>query len=334
MTATASALLAVDAGGSNTRAVLVDSTGACLGYGVSTSGNPTAVGVDEALSAIGTAAGHALAQAGVGPDDVGRVVLAAAGEQGLLGDAAVRVAIGAPALTVDRVIDILAMYHSAAVEPDGVALVAGTGAIAARFSHLETQRVIDGTGWLLGDRGSGFWIGRKVARAVAADLDGTGPRTALTGLVLADLGLADTGLGPDGRPAVLESFISHAYSDKPVRLARLAPYAFRAAAGEDETAGAIVAEAESALARTLLLARDGHDELPVVLGGSVIAQGILGEGRRPSAPLADALDGADVRWVHEGAAGAAVVGLVREGVDVTAAMLQGLLDGIESSRKA
>ncbi|MGS2619375.1 BadF/BadG/BcrA/BcrD ATPase family protein [Micromonospora sp. LZ34] len=331
------ALLAIDAGGSNTRAVVVNAEADCLGYGVSTSGNPTAVGVAEALGAIGAAARRALAQAGLGPGEVTRVVLAAAGEEGLLGDTAVRAALGIAngAARVDRVVDILAMYHSAAVEPDGVALVAGTGAIAARFSRLEMQRVVDGTGWLLGDRGSGFWIGRKVARAVAADLDGAGPATDLTALVLTELGLPlpDGALATGRRPVVLESFLHHVYGDRPVRLARFAPYAFRAAAA-DEAAAAIVAEAEASLARTLRLARAGHEELPVVLGGSVVVQGILGPGRTPTGALAEELAGADVRRVHEGAAGAAVVGLLTEELDVSAGMLDRLLVGIAARRGA
>lgn len=328
-------LLAIDAGGSNTRVVVVDGDVTCLGYGVSTSGNPTAVGADEALRAIRTAARAALAQAGLEPASVARVVVAAAGEQGLMSDGAIRTALGTPGTSVDRVVDILAMYHSAAVEPDGIAVVAGTGAIGARFSHLRTERVVDGTGWLLGDRGSGFWMGRKVARSVAAHLDGGGPATALTALVLADLGLPMPDGEPSGeqRPAVLESFIGRVYSDKPVRLARFARLAFEAA-GTDEIAAAIVAEGEAALARTLRLTREGHEDLPVVLGGSVLAQGVLGGGRSPSGALAEALDGADVRWVHEGAAGAAVVGLMLDKVEVSATTLDRLHAGIARCRDA
>ena len=329
-------LLAIDAGGSNTRVVVIDTDGACLGYGVSGSGNPTAVGAHEALRAIRVAVGLALDQARLEADQVDRAVLAAAGEQGLLDDLAVRSGIGTDrAASLDRVLDILAMYHSAAVEPDGIALVAGTGAIAARFSRLRAERVVDGTGWLLGDRGSGFWIGRKVARAVVSHLNGGGPATALTRLVLADLGLPP----PEGSgrssdvPTVLDAFVSKVYADKPVKLARFATLAFRAAPS-DGTAAVIVGEAEAALARTLCRVRDGHEELPVVLGGSVLAHGILGDQGRSGGALADALEGADVRWVHDGAAGAAVVGLMLDRVQVSAATLERLHAGIQRVRRA
>lgn len=326
-------LLAVDAGGSHTRAVVVDSDGACLGYGVSTSGNATAVGVEEALVAIRTAARRALTQAARDARAVGRVVLAAAGEQGRLNDAVVRAALGLRDAQIDRVVDILAMYHSAAVEPDGIALVAGTGAVAARFSSLSPVRVVDGTGWLLGDHGSGFWIGRKVARAVAAHLDGSGPATSLTDLVVAKLGLPREGTSVTGlRPVTLDALLREVYDDRPVRLARLAPLAFEAAA-DDPTAREIVEGAEAALAHNLHVVRDGFEDLPVVVGGSVIVEGILREGT-PNGPLAEELAGADVRRIHDGAAGAGVVGLMLQGVTVTPDMLGRLLADIAARRRS
>src|SRR5699024_12245759 len=53
-------------------------------------------------------------------------------------------------------------------------------------------------GWLLGDIGSAVWLGRRTLEAVAADLDGRGPRTRLTeeiGAVL-DLDLREGRLPP------------------------------------------------------------------------------------------------------------------------------------------
>ena len=55
-------LLAVDAGGTSTRALVLDIGGRVHGYGRSSGGNPTAVGIDAAVTAIGEAA----VQAGAG----------------------------------------------------------------------------------------------------------------------------------------------------------------------------------------------------------------------------------------------------------------------------
>ncbi len=321
-------LLAIDAGGSHTRAVVVSRDAECVGYGSSTSGNATVVGADRALAALAEAASGALASAALRPGDVRRVVLAAAGEEHLLDGRTVAQALAVPAAEFTRESDILAMFHSSAVEPAGVALVAGTGAVAARFQDLVTQRVLDGNGWLLGDYGSGFWIGRKVARAVAADLDGAAEPTDLTRLVVEELSL---GPAEGDRSALLRALVGWAYNGRPVRLARLAPLAFRAEA-TDESAAVITAEAEEALARTLRVVRDGHEELPVVLGGSVVVKGLLDPARSSRGALTRELAGADVRTAHDGVAGAAIVGLLRSRAVVDSKTLARLTRSIDALR--
>ena len=80
--------------------------------------------------------------------------------------------------------------------------------------------VRDGLGWLLGDDGSGFWIGHRVARAVAAELDGRGPSTSLTGRVL-DL-LADVPRRQGVRRAEVAALLTWSHSRRPAELAQLA----------------------------------------------------------------------------------------------------------------
>ncbi|GAA4425148.1 BadF/BadG/BcrA/BcrD ATPase family protein [Georgenia halophila] len=311
-------VLAIDAGGSNTRAVVVDADARCLGYGASSSGNPTAIGPVAALRAIGAAGRAALEEAGAAPEQISRTVLAAAGATDQMPDPARELGLHPGA--IQHVGDVLGMYHSAAVEPAGIAIVSGTGAVAGRISTLVVERVHDGLGWLLGDAGSGFSIGRDVVRAVAADLDGTGPTTALTPLVLGHYGLANGGTSRNGRPEVLLALLRAVYDDAPVRLARLAPLAFQA--DDDAVASRIVDEADAALASLVRRVRDGHGELPVVVGGSVLTEGMLARGDLGA--LGDALAGADVRRARDGVAGAAVVGLLALGVQLDADRLRRL----------
>ena len=76
------------------------------------------------------------------------------------------------------------------VHPNGVgyAVIAGTGAVAVGRAPDRQQRVADGVGFLFGDLGSGFWIGREaVARAFAA-ADGRGPATVLRETIPVALG--------------------------------------------------------------------------------------------------------------------------------------------------
>jgi glucosamine kinase len=65
----------------------------------------------------------------------------------------------------------------------GVVVIAGTGSGAAgRDAAGRTVRV-GGHGYLLGDEGGGYWIGREAVRAALRAADGTGPPTVLTALV-------------------------------------------------------------------------------------------------------------------------------------------------------
>lgn len=309
-------VLAIDAGGSGTRAVLVDHTARCLGYGVASSGNPVAVGAAGALAAYDEAAREALDRSGHSPVEVTDVVLAAAGGSELPVDD--DVVLGAlSGARLHRIGDVLAMYHSATTAPEGLVVAAGTGAVAAHYRRLEPVRVHDGLGWLIGDAGGGFWIGRRIVRAVARAIDGTDQPTALTAPVLAALRVADVRDVVEGRPAALLDLISRLHAEPPVDLARLAPLAFAAAADGDPVAVRIAADAEGSIAGLVRTVRRGHEHLPVVLGGSVLTQGLVGAGG-PAAggPLAESLAGTEMRSARNGVAGAAIVGLLLQGYTV------------------
>ena len=86
--------------------------------------------------------------------------------------------------------DALVALEAGAGEGPGVVLVAGTGSIAyGRNASLQAARA-GGWGYLLGDEGGGFWIGRAALSAVVRQFDGRGPSTRLTELVLRQMGLS------------------------------------------------------------------------------------------------------------------------------------------------
>jgi glucosamine kinase len=64
----------------------------------------------------------------------------------------------------------------------GVVVAAGTGVVTLAVGAAEVARV-DGWGYLMGDAGSGYWIGREALDAVMRAYDGRGPVTALTDVV-------------------------------------------------------------------------------------------------------------------------------------------------------
>ena len=184
-------LVAVDAGGTSTRAVVVHPAGRCLGYAEAGRGNPIAVGHETAAASVAESVLGALRRAEVPTTRIQLVVLAMAGAGSTSVAAEIRRRLAGVGLDAPLVFesDLLATYFSGTHRPNGYAVIAGTGAGAIRVEGGRQAAVADGLGWLLGDEGSGFWIGQRVVRAALAGLDGRGPSTELTPLMLARLGL-------------------------------------------------------------------------------------------------------------------------------------------------
>ncbi|MHA7305606.1 N-acetylglucosamine kinase [Arthrobacter sp. TMN-49] len=313
--------LAIDAGGTSTRAVFLDDSGQCLGYGTAGGGNPASRGIEPALDALIAASEKAL---GGGVQTITTALVAMAGASLELPTHLFLDRFVTLGLTGQVVIesDLLAAFYSGSYQDNGSALIAGTGAVGARITASHLAAVADGTGWLLGDEGSGFWLGRQVARAVAAALDGRGRPTALTELVLADLGITlDSTQRTQGRLRAQQQLISKVYEGSAIELSRFAPLAFGVA--EDPVAADIIDRAAEALARTLMAVAPGADE-PLVFGGSVLTKG----GTVAAAVAARLAAATPPVLVHDGVVGAAVLVLKRHGVEVGAevfARIQGSL---------
>ncbi|WP_163570310.1 BadF/BadG/BcrA/BcrD ATPase family protein [Fodinicola feengrottensis] len=124
-------------------------------------------------------------------------------------------------------------------------------------------RCVGGAGWLLGDEGGGFWLGREAVRAAVADTDGSGPTTKLTDQII---GVLDCTRERD-------PLLNAVYERPPIWLASLAPIVTAAAVCGDPVSLSIVDNAARALA---LLLESLHPETgqPVVLiGGGVVSAG-------------------------------------------------------------
>ncbi|MEV1170412.1 BadF/BadG/BcrA/BcrD ATPase family protein, partial [Nonomuraea sp. NPDC049784] len=167
--------------------------------------------------------------------------------------------------------DIVTAFAAGTSAPSGTVLISGTGAIAAKITNHEQTATADGYGWLLGDEGSGFWLGHAAARATIRALATPDARAApsadrgggsLVALVVRHL--LPEGVGED--PVAQLAAAVHARP--PLALAGLAPLVSQAAEAGDPVAEALVAEAASRLART---AAQVHEPgLPIVLAGSVL----------------------------------------------------------------
>ncbi|GAA5094866.1 BadF/BadG/BcrA/BcrD ATPase family protein [Microbacterium yannicii] len=94
----------------------------------------------------------------------------------------------------------------------GAVVAAGTGVVTLAVGAERVARV-DGWGYLMGDAGSGYWIGREALDAVMREFDGRGPATRLRTVAeerWPDLGQAYIHLqSADDRVSVVASLAEH-----------------------------------------------------------------------------------------------------------------------------
>jgi glucosamine kinase len=278
--------LGVDAGGTGSRALVLDQAGVQVGRGDGGPGNPMAGPV--AVRAIGATVRTALR--GHDPARVGFAVVGIAGlssladpvvrdafatewrEIGLtcpvrvVGDAVTAFAAGA---ADDSVAGAADDSVAGAVGDRGAVLIAGTGAVAALVDGLDVLRTADGFGWLLGDEGSGVWLGLLAVRSALRRSSALG-----------------TAVMVHTETRTPDELIAWATHQRPRAFAGLAPLVCRIA---DDESARIIAEAVERLLATV--AELGVPDGPVVLAGGLltadtpIRRGVraaLGDRARPS----------------------------------------------------
>jgi N-acetylglucosamine kinase-like BadF-type ATPase len=171
--------------------------------------------------------------------------------------------IGAHARTL-VVNDALVALEAGAPGMPGVVIISGTGSIAyGRNANNEGARA-GGWGHVLGDEGSGYWIGRAALRAVLRESDRRGPRTALTPLLLQHFNVAEA-----------QGLIHEVYQTnlRPAAIGALARSVQAAFSAGDEAASGILRAAADELesfgvsvAKRLDL---GVEVFPFILGGGI-----------------------------------------------------------------
>jgi N-acetylglucosamine kinase-like BadF-type ATPase len=291
----------VDIGGTSSRALAMLADGTVAGRGASGGGNPNSH--PPALAARRVA--EAVTAAVPSGASVAGCMLGVAGESKFTDPAVASVFETAlrqagVACRIDVVSDAEVAFASATSSPDGTVLVGGTGSVAARIVGRRKESWRGGWGWLLGDEGSAFWIGRQAVRSTLAVLQSAGPPGPLALAVLTEaVGEPLTG-DVTGRRRALSRLITAVNAEAPIRLARFASLVSDLAA-TDPAAAAIVTEAARLLAEQAHLARTPAETTPVVLVGSVIG---------PASPVGLALrerlaHEAEVLFAPDGAAGAA-----------------------------
>nr|WP_253769151.1 BadF/BadG/BcrA/BcrD ATPase family protein [Goodfellowiella coeruleoviolacea] len=287
-------VVGLDAGGTSTRAVVLDPGGRRLGVGRAGGANPNSHPPEQAADQIRQALCAALDE--IDPAGISAGVLGMAGSSKLtdpavadLFESAWRAAGLRCPLRV--VTDCEAAFAAGTPAPSGTVLVAGTGSIAARIEDRQMVGSVGGYGWLLGDEGSAFWLGREAVRATLAALL---PAPATTGTAPGEGGATSGELGelawsvlgqaldmttrvadlpPAERETSWKRLITAVNAEAPIRLARFAPLVSAAVLAGDPAAEAIVTRAAQLLADTALAARTPGEDTPVVLVGSLVEPG-------------------------------------------------------------
>jgi glucosamine kinase len=175
----------------------------------------------------------------------------------------VAAAVGAPEVWVA---DDAVTAHAGALSLGwGVSVVAGTGVACLAVPENGEARIIGGHGYLLGDEGGAFWIGREGLRAALHAREGRGGPTTLAAAAEHRFGtLDDVHVRLHDDPRAVNA------------IAQFAPDVLEAAGAADDVAARIVTNAVRELlgvARAGVTTVGAGTGVPVALGGALLQPG-------------------------------------------------------------
>lgn len=182
-------VLGIDAGGTKTVCLLADERAKVLAEARSDGANLQAAGELEVEKVLHRVMEETLGSRDIRPDAICVGIAGvdrpadAQAVQGIMR----RIGFKSRVVVVN---DALVALVAGAGEQPGIVIVAGTGSIAYGRDSAGRACRAGGWGYLLGDEGGGFWIGRAALAAVVRQFDGRGPLTRLTDLVLREMRLA------------------------------------------------------------------------------------------------------------------------------------------------
>ncbi|MFE7523786.1 N-acetylglucosamine kinase [Streptomyces halstedii] len=261
-------VLAVDAGNSKTDVALIGEDGSVLSTARGGGFQPPVVGVEAAVDVLASAIGRALAGAGRPVDAVEHVSACLANadlpvEEAELTEALLRRGWGR---TVEVRNDTFAILRAGVDEPRGVAVVCGAGINCVGMVPDGRTARFPAIGRISGDWGGGSGLAEEALWYAARAEDGRGGPTELARALPGHFGL-------DSMYALIEAL--HRGRIPQESRHELTPVLFATSAAGDPVASAlvdrladeVVAMASVALERLGLL----DEEVPVLLGGSVLA---------------------------------------------------------------
>ena len=269
--------LGVDGGGTNCRAAIVDHDGEVLGEGHAEAANLLRVGLGNAVANIRKAVNQACERAGVEPAWITAACIGLAGvsQPGYHRQMLEALKEVLPITDITLETDARVALAGATDNHPGVVIIAGTGSIACGINARGHFARAGGWGPIMGDEGSGSYIGRRALEAVMMAWDHRGKPTSMLQPVLKHFGVAS----PPELTTVIYDSSSKEKGEVPARIAQLSRVAVKAAQEGDPVAQEIMTAAAKELAKTTIAViqqlRMKQDSFRVAYVGGVFEAGEL-----------------------------------------------------------
>ncbi|MGC8668774.1 MAG: N-acetylglucosamine kinase [Chthonomonadales bacterium] len=257
--------LGLDGGGSKTAAVVMDAAEQILGKGEAGPANLASTPISSVEASLVRAATTALHNAGLEAGTAFEAVGAGMAGYVVREQRSALLDLLMGAFTATHYVvqpDYVAAHWGAGGGAPGVCLCAGTGVVAYGKDRGGCEARADGNGFLLGDAGSGFYLGARALRHTLAKIEVGDTSDSLAAAVISATGTPHRDL--------LVEWVYHPF--EPGRIAQLAAVVGRLADNGVPEAQRLLRRAASHLWRSTLrvtTALGGEEDLPLYLLGGL-----------------------------------------------------------------
>lgn len=239
----------MDGGGTKTHAIIANERGEILAEHVGGPSNFQIIGMEQAAETIFLLVQSCCESVGCSSKDISSVVCGLtgagrAGDQQRMMEGLKKFAAKKKSKLKRVIIDSDARIalEGAFKGGEGIILIAGTGSIAFGKDAKGAVHRVGGWGRILGDEGSGYYIGKLGLTAVTHHLDGRGEKTTLTSTIAKKCGLAD-------QTAIINAVYKNGFD-----IASIAPFVLEAASKKDRVCLLIVEQSAVMLAEHVTVA--------------------------------------------------------------------------------
>jgi len=318
-------VIGVDGGGTKTEFVLLDYSGNIIGRERGDSTNYQAVGGAKLKQELINCYNRLLNSTNVSSSKIEQIFLGLAGA-GRESDRKEIIALfrdtefdGKIAVDSDAMVALAGAFGTG----PGIIVISGTGAICFGKNSKGTIVRAGGWGYLLGDEGSGYFIGREAIIAALKDLDGRGEKTNLREKIAEHFKLSS-----------IDQIIPQVYQNRidRIAIANLAPIVFEQTNRGDaiaeeiiRTAGKELGKLAKAVAQQLNFEAD---EIKVALIGSIFKQKdmLINEISKELYEISWNVEIIDPMFAPQ--YGAALVALQKAGIEINEELLKNLQQSI------